>query len=167
MLSIPIFAGALMRFPLGVLAQYIGRKNATLVEMTGIAVALMYGYFVVETFNDLLAMGVLLGLAGASFGVALSLGSGSFPPRTRAGRLVGAATGQAGGPCWQLAQWFGGLRPCRFAAVSVACPRCDGRAHEPSDLAARAFATTSPACSRKTAGPSASSTPSPSAVSSA
>ena len=33
MLSVPILAGALMRFPLGVLAQYIGRKNATLVEM--------------------------------------------------------------------------------------------------------------------------------------
>src|SRR5690349_4050522 len=39
MLSVPIFAGALMRFPLGVLAQYIGRKNATLVEMSLIAVA--------------------------------------------------------------------------------------------------------------------------------
>ena len=33
MLSIPIFAGALMGFPLGLLSQYIGRKNATLVEM--------------------------------------------------------------------------------------------------------------------------------------
>jgi len=33
MLSVPIIAGALMRFPLGVLAQYIGRKSATLVEM--------------------------------------------------------------------------------------------------------------------------------------
>ena len=38
MLSVPIIAGALMRFPLGVLAQYIGRKNATLVEM-GLIVA--------------------------------------------------------------------------------------------------------------------------------
>src|SRR5690606_35049279 len=28
MLSIPIFAGALLRFPLGILAQYIGRKKA-------------------------------------------------------------------------------------------------------------------------------------------
>ena len=65
MLSVPIFAGALMRFPLGVLAQYIGRKNATLVEMGGIAIALLYGYFVVATYNDLLAMGVLLGVAGA------------------------------------------------------------------------------------------------------
>ena len=81
MLSVPIFAGALMRFPLGIIAQYIGRKNATLVEMGGIAIAMFVGYFFVESFNDLLAMGVLLGIAGASFGVALSLGSGSFPPR--------------------------------------------------------------------------------------
>ena len=41
MLSIPIIAGALMRFPLGVLSQYIGRKNATLVEMGLIAVAML------------------------------------------------------------------------------------------------------------------------------
>ncbi len=92
MLSVPIMAGALMRFPLGVLAQYIGRKNATLVEMALIAVAMLFGYFFVSSFNDLLAMGVLLGIAGASFGVALSLGSGSFPPRHKglAMGLVGA-----------------------------------------------------------------------------
>ncbi len=92
MLSVPIFAGALMRFPLGILAQYIGRKKATLVEMGGIALAMAYGFFFVETFNDLLAMGVLLGIAGASFGVALSLGSGSFPARYKglAMGIVGA-----------------------------------------------------------------------------
>src|SRR5688572_1535104 len=44
MLSIPIMAGALMRFPLGLLAQYIGRKRATLVEMTLIAVAMLFGF---------------------------------------------------------------------------------------------------------------------------
>ena len=33
MISVPILAGALMRFPLGVLSQYIGRKNAAMVEM--------------------------------------------------------------------------------------------------------------------------------------
>ena len=58
MLSVPIIAGALMRFPLGVLAQYIGRKNATLVEMALIAVAMAYGFFMVDTFDDLLAMGI-------------------------------------------------------------------------------------------------------------
>jgi NNP family nitrate/nitrite transporter-like MFS transporter len=92
MLSVPIFAGAFMRFPLGLLAQYIGRKAATLVEMGLIAVAMLFGYFFVHSFNDLLAMGVLLGIAGASFGVALSLGSGWFPPKYKglAMGLVGA-----------------------------------------------------------------------------
>ncbi len=92
MLSIPIFAGALMRFPLGVLSQYVGRKNATLIEMVMIVVALLFGYFYVNSYNSLLAMGVLLGVAGASFGVALSLGSGTFPPRYKglAMGLVGA-----------------------------------------------------------------------------
>jgi NNP family nitrate/nitrite transporter-like MFS transporter len=92
MLSVPILAGALMRFPLGLLSQYIGRKNATLVEMVMIAVAMLYGYFRVESYNDLLAMGVLLGIAGASFGVALSLGSGWYPPQYKglAMGLVGA-----------------------------------------------------------------------------
>ncbi|MDC8786638.1 MFS transporter [Roseateles koreensis] len=92
MLSVPIIAGALMRFPLGVLSQYIGRKNATLVEMSLIIVALLFGYFYVESFNDMLKMGVLLGIAGASFGVALSLGSGWFPPQHKglAMGLVGA-----------------------------------------------------------------------------
>jgi NNP family nitrate/nitrite transporter-like MFS transporter len=92
MLSVPIMAGALMRFPLGILSQYIGRKNATLVEMAMIAVAMLYGFFMVESYNDLLAMGVLLGIAGASFGVALSLGSGWYPPQYKglAMGLVGA-----------------------------------------------------------------------------
>ena len=92
MLSIPIFAGAFMRFPLGILAQYVGRKNATLIEMVLIIVALLFGYFFVDSYNSLLAMGVLLGVAGASFGVALSLGSGSFPARYKglAMGLVGA-----------------------------------------------------------------------------
>jgi len=100
MLSIPIFAGALMRFPLGILAQYIGRKNATLVEMAGIFLAMGYGYLFVHTYNDLLAMGVLLGVAGASFGVALSLGSGSFPPRYKglAMGIVGAGNVAARAP---------------------------------------------------------------------
>ncbi len=92
MLSIPIFAGAFMRFPLGLLAQYVGRKNATLIEMVLIIVALLFGYFYVDSYNSLLAMGVLLGVAGASFGVALSLGSGSFPAKYKglAMGLVGA-----------------------------------------------------------------------------
>jgi NNP family nitrate/nitrite transporter-like MFS transporter len=96
MVSIPTLAGALMRFPLGVLSQYIGRKNAALVEMSLIIVAMLYGWLFVNTFNDVIAMGVLLGIAGASFGVALSLGAGWYP-REHKGLAMGiAGAGNAG-----------------------------------------------------------------------
>ena len=44
MVSIPTLAGAFMRFPLGVLSQYIGRKSAAIVEMSAIVLALIYGF---------------------------------------------------------------------------------------------------------------------------
>ncbi len=96
MISVPILAGALMRFPLGVLAQYIGRKSAAMVEMSLIIAALTYGYFMVDTYGDVLAMGVLLGIAGASFGVALSLGSGWFPPQHKGLAMGIAGAGNSG-----------------------------------------------------------------------
>jgi MFS transporter, NNP family, nitrate/nitrite transporter len=127
MLSIPIFAGAFMRFPLGVLAQYIGRKNATLVEMAGIVIALLFGYFFVQSYSDLLAMGVLLGIAGASFGVALSLGAGSFPARYKGLAMglvgagnVGTAVSVLVAPA--LAQRFGWQAVYGIAAAAMLLP---------------------------------------------
>ena len=96
MISVPILAGALMRFPLGVLAQYIGRKNAAMVEMALIICALTGGYFFINSYNHVLAMGVLLGIAGASFGVALSLGSGWFPPKYKGLAMGIAGAGNSG-----------------------------------------------------------------------
>ncbi|MBT2335348.1 NarK/NasA family nitrate transporter [Variovorax paradoxus] len=127
MLSVPIIAGALMRFPLGILSQYIGRKNATLVEMGLIAVAMLFGFFFVKSFNDLLAMGVLLGIAGASFGVALSLGSGWFPPQHKGLAMglvgagnVGTAVSVLVAP--PLAQWLGWQAVYGVAAVAILVP---------------------------------------------
>lgn len=141
MLSIPIIAGALMRFPLGILSQYIGRKNATLVEMGMIAVAMLFGFFFVKSFNDLLAMGVLLGIAGASFGVALSLGSGSFPPKNKGLAMglvgagnVGTAVSVLIAP--PLAQAFGWVTVYGFAAAAISIPMLVMIvfAKEPSDV---------------------------------
>lgn len=141
MLSIPIVAGALMRFPLGVLAQYIGRKPATLVEMGLIAVAMLFGLFCVDDFGDLLAMGVLLGIAGASFGVALSLGSGSFPARHKGLAMgivgagnVGTAVSVLLAP--PLAQWLGWQAVYGVAAVAILLPMATMVvfAREPADV---------------------------------
>ena len=48
-----------MRFPLGLLAQYIGRKNAALTEMALIIAAMAYGFFFIDDYTDVIAMGVL------------------------------------------------------------------------------------------------------------
>jgi NNP family nitrate/nitrite transporter-like MFS transporter len=111
MVSIPTLAGAFMRFPLGILSQYIGRKNAAIVEMSMILAAMAYGYFFVRTFNDVLAMGVLLGIAGASFGVALSLGSGWFPKQYKGLAMGIAGAGNSG---TVLATLFAPLLATRF-----------------------------------------------------
>ena len=127
MVSIPVLAGALMRFPLGVVAQYIGRKNAAVVEMSLIIVAMLWGFFFVSTFNDALAMGVLLGIAGASFGVALSLGSGWFPPEHKGLAMGIAGAGNSGTviallAAPPLAMHYGWQTVYGFAAVFMLVP---------------------------------------------
>jgi NNP family nitrate/nitrite transporter-like MFS transporter len=127
MISVPILAGALMRFPLGVLAQYIGRKNAAMGEMSLIIAALAFGFYFVKTYDHVLAMGVLLGIAGASFGVALSLGSGWFPPQHKGLAMglvgagnVGTAVSVLIAP--PLAQAYGWQTVYAFAAAAILLP---------------------------------------------
>lgn len=127
MISVPIMSGAIMRFPLGILSQYIGRKRAALVEMGMILIAMIYGYFFVSTYSDVLAMGVLLGIAGASFGVALSLGSGWFPPQYKGLAMGIAGAGNSGtvlavllAP--PLAMKYGWQAVYGFAALTMLLP---------------------------------------------
>ena len=125
---------------------------------------MLFGFFFVHSFNDLLAMGVLLGIAGASFGVALSLGSGWFPPQHKGLAMglvgagnVGTAVSVLVAP--PLAQWLGwqsGLRRRgrRDPAADDGDDRVRARSRRTS-TATPASASTSPACSRRTAGSSA------------
>jgi MFS transporter, NNP family, nitrate/nitrite transporter len=127
LLSIPIVAGAIMRFPLGLLAQYVGRKTATLVELVLITFTMSFGYFFVHTYDDLLKMALLLGVAGASFGVAMSLGSGWYPPKYKglAMGLVGAGnagTALAALLAPPLAQAYGWQSVYGIAAISSLVP---------------------------------------------
>lgn len=96
MLSVPVLAGALMRFPTGLLAQYITRKWAAMLEMGMITVGLIYGYFFVDSYSEVIYMGIPLGIAGASFGVALSLGGGWFPPKYKGLAIGIAGAGNSG-----------------------------------------------------------------------
>ncbi|MGO4210667.1 nitrate/nitrite transporter [Terriglobus sp. 2YAB30_2] len=127
MVSLPTLAGALMRFPLGVLSQYIGRKSAAIVEMSCIIAALLYGYFFVHSFSNVLAMGVLLGTAGASFGVALSLGAGWFPKQYKGLAMGIAGAGNSGTAIAaffapRLAKAYGWSHVYGFAALFMLLP---------------------------------------------
>lgn len=96
MVSVPVMAGALMRFPLGLLSQYIGRKNAAQIEMGLIVIGLAIGFFFTSSYHAVIGMGVALGIAGASFGVALSLGSGWYPPKFKGLAMGIAGAGNSG-----------------------------------------------------------------------
>jgi nitrate/nitrite transporter NarK len=84
MVSVPVVAGALMRFPLGLLSQYIGRKNAAQLEMGLIVIGLLAGYAMVSSYEGVMAMGG--GFLPIAMGISMQ-STGSFS----LGFLSGAA----------------------------------------------------------------------------
>ncbi len=95
-ISVPVLVGALLRLPIGVIAQHYGRKNAALGSMVIIVIGLAIGTFAVDTLTGVLVMGGVLGVGGASFGVALSLGAGSYPTRYKGLAMGIAGAGNSG-----------------------------------------------------------------------
>lgn len=96
MLSIPVFAGALLRIPLGLVAEIVGRKTAALIGLAITIGAMFYGFFFVSNYVEVLIMGGFLGVAGASFAVALPLGAGWFPPQYQGLAMGIAGAGNSG-----------------------------------------------------------------------
>src|SRR5215204_2618500 len=81
MVSTPILSGAVLRIALSLLVDRIGTKNtgilAQLVVMAGLFIAWKVG---ISSLNQALALGIVLGLAGASFAVALPQSGRWYPP---------------------------------------------------------------------------------------
>jgi len=89
--AVPILCGALLRIPLGMLADHIGAKRAgqfgQLVVMVGLAYAWLAG---LHSKWEVELLGLILGVAGASFAVALPQASRWYPPRYQ-GIVLGIA----------------------------------------------------------------------------
>lgn len=96
MVSVPVLAGGLLRIPLGFLAEVWGRKNAAMLGMVMTVLGLLYGWRFADSYTEVLIMGGMLGVAGASFAVALPLGSGWFPPRYQGLAMGIAGAGNSG-----------------------------------------------------------------------
>ncbi len=97
MVAIPVLAGALLRLVSGVLVDRIGPKRtgmiSQLIVLTGLAMAWSLG---VHSYHQVLALGLVLGVAGASFAVALPLASRWYPQEHQGLALGIAGAGNSG-----------------------------------------------------------------------
>jgi NNP family nitrate/nitrite transporter-like MFS transporter len=97
MVAVPLLAGALLRVVNGVLVDRIGPKATGLIGQVIVILGLVTAwYFGVQSFNQILALGVVLGVAGASFAVALPLASRWYPPQYQGIALGIAGAGNSG-----------------------------------------------------------------------
>jgi len=91
LVAIPLLGGSILRIIMGVASDHFGPRRVGLAGLTVTLVPLCWGWLHSNTIGDLVGIGLLLGVAGASFAVALPLASRCYPPQ-----LQGLALGIAG-----------------------------------------------------------------------
>jgi NNP family nitrate/nitrite transporter-like MFS transporter len=79
LVALPLLGGACLRVPVGLSSDRWGTKRTGLIVLLSEAVALCWGWLAGSSYLDMLAVGLLLGVAGASFAVALPLASRAYP----------------------------------------------------------------------------------------
>mgnify|MGYP001563409629 FL=1 len=113
MVATPVLAGALLRIVAGILVDHLGPKRAgvigQVIVLAGLGWAQLNG---ITSYQQILVLGVFLGMAGASFAVALPLASRWYPPEHQGTALGIAGAGNSGTVLAALfaptlAQWFG------------------------------------------------------------
>ncbi len=96
LVSIPTLGGALLRIPMGILADHIGCRRTGLLGMAITFVPLAWAFLAGTSFHQALGFGLVLGVAGASFGVALPLASRWYPPKYQGVAMGIAGAGNSG-----------------------------------------------------------------------
>jgi NNP family nitrate/nitrite transporter-like MFS transporter len=113
MVATPVLAGALLRIVMGVLVDHLGPKKAGVVGQVVVLVGLAWAqFFGIRTYEEVLMLGIFLGMAGASFAVALPLASRWYPPEHQGAALGIAGAGNSGTVLAALfaptlATWYG------------------------------------------------------------
>src|SRR5713101_5176455 len=88
--AIPLLGGALFRPVLGVLGERLGERRTGLLGLTLTLVPLILGWRFAHTPAHFYFLGLLLGIAGASFAVALPIAGRWYPPEYQ-GLVMGIA----------------------------------------------------------------------------
>ena len=97
MVAVPILGGALLRLALGLLVDRIGAKTTGIIAQLLVMAALACGWvFGLKDFEATLIFGFTLGIAGASFAVALPQAGRWYPPNMQGVVLGLAGAGNIG-----------------------------------------------------------------------
>ncbi len=90
MVGVPVLSGSVLRLVLGALTDRIGGRKTALIGLSLTFIPLLLGMFATSNYSMLLIVGVMLGIAGASFAAALPLASRWYPPEQQ-GLVMGIA----------------------------------------------------------------------------
>ncbi|HVI33853.1 nitrate/nitrite transporter [Phenylobacterium sp.] len=126
MVAVPVLSGALLRLGAGLLVDHIGPKRTGIIGQLIVMGGLLLAWFLgVNSYDQVLALGVVLGVAGASFAVALPLASRWYPPEHQGLALGIAGAGNSGTALAALfapglAQAFGWQNVIGLAALPLA-----------------------------------------------
>jgi NNP family nitrate/nitrite transporter-like MFS transporter len=96
LVAVPLLAGAVLRLLLGWMTDRWGAKLTGMIGMVVTAVPLLLGWLWADSYRDVLLVGGLLGVAGASFSAALPLASRWYPPRHQGLAMGIAGAGNSG-----------------------------------------------------------------------
>ena len=97
MVATPLLAGALLRIVMGVLVDHLKPKKAGLIGQVVVIAGLVWAWLGdLSSYQSLLTLGILLGVAGAAFAVALPLASRWYPPEHQGTALGIAGAGNSG-----------------------------------------------------------------------
>ncbi|OXM86842.1 MFS transporter [Paenibacillus rigui] len=104
MVAIPTLGGSIFRIPMGILADRIGSRKTGIIGMVLTIIPLLWGWLGGTSLTQVQSLGFLLGIAGASFAVSLSLASRWYPPQYQGLAMGIAGAGNSG---TALATFFG------------------------------------------------------------
>ena len=97
MVATPLLAGALLRIVMGVLVDHLKPKKAGIIGQVIVMLGLVWAWQGnLHNYENLLMLGILLGVAGAAFAVALPLASRWYPPEHQGTALGIAGAGNSG-----------------------------------------------------------------------
>ncbi len=96
LVAIPILGGSLVRIPLGILVDRIGPKRTGILGQLLVTIPLVWAWLFGRSLHELMALGLLLGIAGGSFAVALPLASRWYPPQHQGLAMGIAGAGNSG-----------------------------------------------------------------------